>query len=58
MGKWYTLPADDGNFKSRLQSASKEELNTALFVLESKQAIGEKHKSRIIAIKRQLKKMS
>lgn len=56
MQGWYRLPADDVNFKSALQEASMFNLKMALLVLEKEQREGQKHKTRIKAIKREIER--
>lgn len=53
---WFRLPADDGNFKSELGQASLFSLRMALVVLGKEQQEGQKHKTRIAAIKKEIKK--
>jgi hypothetical protein len=56
MQGWYRLPADDVNFKSALKEVSIFNLKMALMVLEKEQREGEKHKTRITAIKREIER--
>lgn len=53
---WFRLPADDVNFKSSLGQASLFNLRMALAVLGKEQQEGQKHKTRIAAIKKEIKK--
>ena len=53
---WFRLPADDENFKSALKTASVFELKMALTVLGKEQKEGQKHKTRITAIRKEMQK--
>lgn len=53
---WFRLPADDENFKSNLKIASMFQLKMALIVLGKEQKEGQKHKTRIIAIRKEIQK--
>lgn len=49
-----TLPSGDGNYQSRLDAATDEDLSTALSVMN---AFPDGNRSRIMACERQLKKL-
>lgn len=54
--EWFRLPADDENFKSTLRTASLFQLKMALIVLGKEQKEGQKHKTRITAIRKEIQK--
>lgn len=53
---WFRLPAEDGNFKSALGTVTLFELKMALTVLGKEQNEGQKHKTRITAIRKEIQK--
>lgn len=53
---WFRLPADDENFKSNLKTASVFQLKMALTALGKEQKEGQKYKTRITAIRKEIQK--